>query len=180
MSRQKKKNTLVEEPVKEENKVQESKLEKVKEPEVEIDLSNIKVKKTKKEESDEFLDKFIKEETKLVKGKFRNFEIPGASQRIFYKKYPHPVPVFDKVMHDGEIYEIPLYVARHLNGIDVTAKGINGKINSCAYPTHGFKMDPSKGIPESREEGGIIMPSSVPTKWTRRYGFESLEFNSPI
>ena len=173
MSRQKKNSSVVEEPISEVK-------EEVSAEEKKVDLSDIKIKKTKKEETQGLLDKFIKEETKLVKGKFINYEIPGASQRIFYKKYPHPVPVFDQVMHDGETYEIPLYVARHLNGIDVTSKQGNGKINSCAYPTHAYKMDPSKGIPECREEGGIMSPMTVPGKWTKRYGFSSLEFNTVV
>jgi len=172
MSRQKKNSSVVEEPISEQK-------EEVSAKEKDIDLSDIKIKKTKKEESQELLNKFVREEEKLVKGRFRNYEIPGASQRIFYKKYPN-IPVFDQVMHDGETYEIPLYVARHLNGVDVTSKQGNGKINSCAYPTHAYKMDASKGIPETREEGGIMVPTTVPGKWTRRYGFESLEFNSPM
>lgn len=145
---------------------------------VDEDRGDIKIQKTRKEQSKELLKKFVSEETKVVKGKFRNFEVPGGSQRIIVKKYAD-VPLFDKVMEDGGIYEIPLYVAKHLNGVDATAKQINGKINTCAYPTHGFKYADGR-IPESREEGGMIVPLIVPAKWTRRYGFESLEFDTEL
>lgn len=132
--------------------------------------------KTKKQMSSDLLKKFIDEETKLVKGKFRNVEVPGGSQRIQIKKYPG-VPMFDKVMEDGHIYEIPLYVARHLNGVDVTAKQINGKIHTCEYPIHGFKWEEGKPMPTCFEDRGIPVPIIAPTKWNRRYAFESLEFD---
>ncbi len=132
--------------------------------------------KTKKQMSSDLLKKFIDEETVLVKGKFRNVEVPGGSQRIQIKKYPG-VPMFDKVMEDGHIYEIPLYVARHLNGVDVTARQVNGKIHTCEYPTHGFKWEDGKTMPTCMEDRGIPVPIIAPTKWNRRYAFESLEFD---
>jgi hypothetical protein len=134
-------------------------------------------KSTKSNSSKALLNKFIEQETKTVKGKFRNFETPGAGTRIMVRKYPG-VPMFDQVMMDGGTYEIPLYVARHLNGTDVTATKSNKKLNTCSYPTHGFLFDNSGKIPGSSEDNGIPVPIIGPTKWTRRYGFESLEFDS--
>lgn len=141
----------------------------------EVDKGEVKIQKSRKEQTREILKKFAEEETKLVKGKFRNYETPGGAQRVLVKKYGD-VPMFDKVMEDEHIYEIPLYVARHLNGVDVTAKKVNGKINTCAYPVHGFKWE-NREPPQGREMGNTVVPLIVPSKWTRRYGFESLEFD---
>jgi hypothetical protein len=126
----------------------------------------------------DLLKKFISEETKLVKGKFRNLETPGASQKITVRKYPPPVPMFEMVMEDGKQYEIPLYVARFINGVDATAEGNGKKIHTCAFPTHGFKFDNSGNIPRSQEDAGIPVPIIAPAKWNRRYSFESLEFDT--
>jgi hypothetical protein len=147
--------------------------------EVAAPIEEVKVQKSKKEQSKELLNKFIEEETKMVKGKFRNIEVPGGSQRIQIKKYPG-VPMFDQVMEDGQTYQIPLYVARHLNGVDVTAKKIHGKIHSCEYPIHGFKWDDGKPMPGCMEDRGIPVPIITPSKWNRRYAFESLEFDVAI
>lgn len=130
-----------------------------------------------KELAKEKLKKFIEEETKMVKGRFRCFETPGLSTRIQVRKYPG-VPMFDKTMRDGEVYEIPLYVARHLNGVDVTASAVDGKINSCAYAVHGFSMNSPDALAHSAiDGGGIPVPIITAQKYTRRYGFESLEFS---
>lgn len=128
--------------------------------------------------SKNLLKKFIDEETKLVKGKFRNLETPGASQKITVRKYPPPVPMFEMVMQDGVQYEIPLYVARFINGTDATAEGNGKKIHTCAFPTHGFKFDNSGNLPRSQEDMGIPVPIIAPVKWNRRYSFESLEFDT--
>lgn len=125
------------------------------------------------------LDAFIKEDTVMVKGRFRCFDNPGSSVRIQIKKYKD-VPMFDKTMIDEGTYEIPLYVARHLNGIDATATHLNGKIHSCSYPVHGFKTD-GMHLPESYEglgpDGPTLFPKEHIAKRVRRYGFESLEFS---
>ena len=130
-----------------------------------------------KEEAKAQMKKLIEEETKLVEGKFRNFEAPGGSARIQIRKYPN-IPMFDKVMIDGERYKIPLYVARHLNGVDRSAEGVGKKINTCAFPVHGFNWDPTKPMPRAVEDDrGMPVPIIGVEKWTRRYGFESLEFD---
>lgn len=131
-----------------------------------------------KDESKRLLKQFIEEETKIVKGKFRNFETPGTNARIQVKKYAE-VPMFDKIMEDGWTYEVPLYVARHLNGTDVTASRIGHKIHTCEQVTHGFKFGGSVDqLPQSQLDGaGIPVPIIQPMSWTRRYGFESLQFD---
>lgn len=140
------------------------------------------ISKTPKELAQEKLKEFIAEETRMVKGRFRFLETPGGSVRIQVKKYPG-VPMFDKTMMDGEIYEVPLYIARHLNGIDATAKAVNGNVGSCSYPVHGFKWNPGNPMPASMEgfgpagEGGIAVPIVGVAKRVRRFGFESLDFS---
>ncbi|MFP3859228.1 MAG: hypothetical protein ACLFUW_00250 [Bacteroidales bacterium] len=126
----------------------------------------------------EELEKMMKEECKTVKGKFKNYEAPGGRLPFTAGKYPGQ-PLFSAVFEDGEEYEVPLWVARHLNGIDATAKKRNGKIGSCSYPVHGFKWEPGKSMPESgMGEGGAPVPVTGVQKRVQRVGFESLEFNA--
>lgn len=125
----------------------------------------------------ERIKKIQEEETKTVKGRFRCFETPGGSLRVQIKKYKD-VPMFDMTMMDNEIYEVPLYVARHLNGVDHLAKDINGKINSCAYPVHSHIMIGEKWSPSTLDEIGNPVPQFAVSKWVRRYGFESLQFDT--
>ena len=165
----------VEKPVENQEAAPAPKEEKSKKTnELIIDYQQPSVKQLAKE----MLNKLIAEETKTVKGRFRNFETPGGSLRVQVRKYPGIAP-FDKIMFDNETYEIPLYVARHLNGIDVSAKKINGKIHSCSFPIHGFKWDQGMSAPLSQtNEEGIAVPIIGVSKWTRRFGFESLEFDA--
>jgi len=137
-------------------------------------------KEDKHESNKDRLRRFVEEESKMVKGRFKCYETPGSRQRIQQRKYKE-LPMFDKWMTDGEVYEVPLWVARWLNGIDVTAHALNGKINSCSYPVHGFKMGNPNDLKPSHEVAGESGPSLVPidniVKRERRYGFESLEFS---
>jgi hypothetical protein len=123
------------------------------------------------------LKKLMEEETKVVKGRFRCFETPGGSLRVQIKKYKE-VPMFDKTLIDNEVYEVPLYVARHLNGVDHLAKSVNGKINTCSYPVHGHIMVGNDWAPASFDQNGNPLPTTQVTKWVRRYGFESLQFDA--
>lgn len=141
-------------------------------------VEGVHISKTAKEAAKEKLKEFIKEETRMVRGIFQCFETPGARVKIVVKKYPG-IPHFEKEMDDGREYEVPLYVARHLNGIDVTARAIDGKVNTCSYPVHGFKWDQAGPMPGSREgDGGIPVPIVGITKRVKRYGFQSLEFGA--
>ena len=148
--------------------------------ESEVSEKKIFVGKSKREQMMEKLRPFIEEEAKLVKGRFRCHETPGGYANVYCSKYPGVEP-FKKLMFDGEIYEISLYVARFLNGVDVTAKGCDGKINTCAYPVHAYKSDRDGPMVRSDQDqsGNIIIPDTL-KKWTRRYGFESLEFDKAI
>ena len=124
------------------------------------------------------LEKFMKEESRLVKGRFRNYEVKGGSLPFQAKKYPNQ-PVYKQDFQDGEVYDVPLWVARWLNGVDAVAKGLNGKIGSCSYPVHGFKWDAGASTPGSVPgQGGTPVPIVGIAKRVQRYGFESLEFDS--
>lgn len=146
-------------------------------------MTSAHIKSATKQLLSDQLRKFIEEETKMVKGRFRAIENPGDRARIQVKKYPG-VAMFDKWMVDGEVYEIPLYVARHLNGVDVTAAALGGKVGTCSYPIHGFRMEgPNAELragglgygPEG--QSGVPVPVLAEVKRKRRYAFESLEFN---
>lgn len=86
----------------------------------------------------------------IVKGMFKFYEVPGGSMSFVYRAYKE-----DKTerydMLDGNVYSIPLGVARHLNK--------NGW-----YPVHAHTMD---------EHG---MPQMKIGHKKRRFGFQSLEF----
>lgn len=85
-----------------------------------------------------------------VKGIFRFYECPGAQLSFPYKAYKEDqVEKFTLV--DGNIYTLPLGVAKHLNK--------NG-----FYPVHEYMQD---------ESGKVSM---IVGKKVRRFGFQSLEF----
>lgn len=126
------------------------------------------------------LKKFMDEECQMVKGRFKNYETEGGNLPLTCGKYPGQ-PLFSQTFQDGEIYEVPLWIARHLNGIDVTAEAINGKIGSCSYVIHGFKWDKGAPVPESQiGPGGAPVPHIGSEKRKRRFGFQSLEFDSTV
>lgn len=139
------------------------------------------ISKTAKEQAKELLQKFMKEESRLVKGVFHNYESPGGALPLKgLRKYPPPekggVPGFSGILEDGREYEVPLWVARWLNGIDATASAVNGKINSCAYPVHGHSMHGNEWTTKASEPGEIATPLIKIMKWKRRFAFQSLEF----
>lgn len=117
-----------------------------------------------KKAAKERLHKIMQEESRMVKGVFKCYECPGASSTFSVRKYPgQHTQTF--TFQDGKEYEVPLWVARHLNGIDATASGIQGKINSCGNIVHQYHVDPASGV--SSIEVGTVR---------RRYGFQSLDF----
>lgn len=146
------------------------------------------VSKSQKEMARSKLEEMMKQETRLVKGRFQCFETPGATVKVTVKKYKE-VPIFEKEMTDGYQYEIPLYVARHLNGFDMTAgaaadaaegKFGNTDIGTCSYAKHGFIM-PGKDAalnPSMNGDAGIPVPIVGVSRRVRRYGFQSLDFGS--
>lgn len=86
----------------------------------------------------------------MVKGIFRFHEVPGGSMSFCYKAYKEDqVERYDFV--DGQIYTIPLGVARHLN-------------KNIWYPIHTFSVD------ENGQRAQRIGEK------VRRCSFQSLEF----
>ena len=85
-----------------------------------------------------------------VKGVFKFYEVPGGLMEFVYKKYKFQKPERYSMI-DGQVYTIPLGVAKHLN-------------NDCWYPTHAYAMD---------SEGKHTQRISQKVK---RCGFQSLEF----
>jgi len=87
---------------------------------------------------------------KMVKGVFRSFEPRGGSMTFCYKKYKED-PVMNFTMMDGQTYEVPYMVARHLN-------------TKCSYPKHTNVLD------------AYGNPSVCVGEHVKRCSFESLEF----
>jgi hypothetical protein len=87
-----------------------------------------------------------------VKGKFIFHEVPGGTLSFSYRKYPQEKTPLNFTMKDGDIYEIPLGVAKHLN-------------KNCWYPQYEF----------SRGEDNVQDVQSIGQK-IRRVSFQSLEF----
>lgn len=54
------------------------------------------------------------EDSQLVKGIFRCFNPPGGNLTFYFKKYKGD-PIQKYEMFDGQEYEVPLAVAKHLN-----------------------------------------------------------------
>lgn len=86
----------------------------------------------------------------MVRGKFIFHEVPGGSMSFPFKAYKED-PVENFTMMDGEVYSVPLGVAKHLN-------------KNCWYPVHAFTFD---------ETGRKTM--KIGSK-VRRCSFQSLEF----
>lgn len=85
-----------------------------------------------------------------VKGIFRFNEVPGGSISFVYKAYDgDEVEKYELI--DGQVYTVPLGVARHLN-------------KSGKYPVHAYKKDEDD------------KPSIDVGRMVSRYGFQSLEF----
>jgi hypothetical protein len=86
----------------------------------------------------------------LVKGIFRFHEVPGGTMSFVFRAYKKdPVERYDLV--DGQVYTLPLGVAKHLN-------------KNCWYPVHAYQQD----------ENG--KPSINVGRKVHRCSFQSLEF----
>lgn len=94
------------------------------------------------------------EERKMVRGIFRFHEVPNGQMEFMYRKYKgDPLEKFS--MKDGEVYEIPLGVARHLN-------------TNCWYPVYGHND-------KAQQEVAGSAAMSIKEK-IRRCSFQSLDF----
>ena len=79
------------------------------------------------------MDAQYAEESKLVSGIFKNLECKGASVQFLWKKFPQDnIQCF--TLEDGQKYEIPLGLAKHIN-------------NDCFMPKHSYLIDPATNKP---------------------------------
>lgn len=98
----------------------------------------------------------IEKDAEKVKGIFRFYELPGGILEFCYRKYKdEPLREFKCALgtelRDGQMYELPRGVARHLN-------------SSGRYPEYEYIKDAT---------GKDIMRIK---RMVARYGFESTEF----
>ena len=91
-----------------------------------------------------------KEDSRLVKGMFKNMEAPGMDVEFAYRLYKgEPIQVY--TLEDGKEYTLPLGVAKHIN-------------KRCKYKKHKYLVD---------AEGKSIL---APDKPYERYQFVSTDF----
>lgn len=106
--------------------------------------------KSKKESLVSQLRYLRDKDREIVKGIFRFHEVPGGGMSFVLKVYKDdPVERYDMI--DGQVYSVPLGVAKHLNR--------NGW-----YPVHAYAQD---------ESGKTSMKIG---QKVRRFSFQSLEF----
>lgn len=97
----------------------------------------------------------------MKRGIFKYHEVPNGVLRFNFKKYKmDPVESFE--LYDGQIYTLPLGVAKHLN-------------ENCWYPEYGFVPGDSSIRQDASYSGGNTMKAMTKT---RRTSFSSLEFMS--
>jgi hypothetical protein len=114
-------------------------------------------KKTKEEQ--EKAHKYQRDKDReMVKGRFLFHEVPGGVLSFPFKKWKEDeVEVYH--LTDGQIYTLPLAVAKHLN-------------QNCAYPEYGY----IQGEPGTVGGFSHVGHTMKVTKWIRRTSFQSLEF----
>jgi len=98
-----------------------------------------------------------------VKGIFRYYEVPGGQVSFMFRAYKEDgIQRYDLI--DGQIYTLPLGVAKHLN-------------NNCWYPRYGH-MEGEEGVIGGHAPNGLGkgMQGMRLAQKVRRMGFQSLEF----
>lgn len=120
-----------------------------------MELKNASKKRNKlsQETRDDMAKKLKIERDKdreMVKGVFKYYEVPGGMVGFCFKKYEED-PLEKYELYDGQVYTIPLGVAKHLN-------------NNTWYPVHEY----------GRNEDGSSL-QKIGQK-IRRMAFQSLEF----
>lgn len=93
-----------------------------------------------------------------VKGIFKYYEVPNGCLEFNYRAYKEdPIEFFS--LKDGEVYTIPLGIAKHLN-------------KSGWYPEYEYYKSDDTTARAFSPEGHVMRVA----KKVRRYGFQSLEF----
>jgi hypothetical protein len=93
-----------------------------------------------------------------VKGIFRFYEAPGGTLSFCFRAYKED-PIEQFALKDGEVYTLPLGVAKHLN-------------KTGWYPEYEFFQGEKNVIGAFSPDGHIMRVA----RKVRRYGFQSLEF----
>lgn len=76
--------------------------------------------------SDEF-ERRRKEDSRMIKGIFQDHEVKGGTVQFPFRKWKgDPVEMYS--LTDGQEYELPLAVVKHLN-------------SNCCYEEHSYLMD---------------------------------------
>jgi hypothetical protein len=107
--------------------------------------------KTKKQLHEERMHKLWLEGSKMVRGMFRNHEIPGTGVTFPFRAFKQD-PVKEYTLNDGQIYELPKAVAQHIN-------------NNCQYTIHKHATD-DNGKPIAVVGTKIQRFSFYPTEFT--------------
>ncbi len=98
----------------------------------------------------------------MVRGVFKYFEVPGGEMGFTFREFKED-PIENYVMVDGEVYLIPLGVAKHLN-------------TNCWYPSYEY-LPGEKGVQGvTAKVRGFAGHVQKLTKKIHRCGFSSLEF----
>lgn len=99
--------------------------------------------------AEELLEKCKDEDSRMVKGIFKNLECKGGDVEFAYHKYKgEPTRIYHLI--DGQEYELPLGVAKHLNNeCKYTRKVHNPKI---LQKTNTGDWQPIQGKPDERYE----------------------------
>lgn len=112
------------------------------------------IKSLSRDDSRSEIEKKLKlmreEDSKMVRGIFKFYEAPGGTLKFPFKKYKNdPIEIYE--FKDGEVYSVPLAVAKHLN-------------TQTAYAEHELRMN---------DDG---RRSHTIKKKTHRTGFQSLDY----
>lgn len=93
-----------------------------------------------------------------VKGIFKYYEVPGGCLEFNYRAYKQdPIEFFSLI--DGQVYTLPLGIAKHLN-------------KSGWYPEYEYYKSDQTTTRAFSPEGHVMRVAHK----VRRYGFQSLEF----
>ncbi len=107
---------------------------------------------TKKElEIQDKLAAEMKKDLRMVRGVFKNYEAPGNGLKFSYKKYK-TVPDKEWSFEHNKTYEVPLYIAKH--------------INSRTFIRHKWLLDEA-GKPDPNAGKEVV----------HRFGFHSVDFD---
>lgn len=100
----------------------------------------------------------------MVKGVFKYYEVPGGEMEFDFREFKGD-PIEHYLMVDGEVYTVPLGVAKHLN-------------TNCWYPAYEFLPGEKgvQGVAAPRIRGTFGQYAQKLTKKVHRCAFTSLEF----